>query len=613
MAVTPVPVEPSPNSQSYTTSIAALRVLRQHIEAGTQITTDAYKPGEHDSRALLERAEQEVFRIAERGARGRSGFIHIKSALKEALERIDELHEMEGSITGVPTGFSDFDRKTAGLQRGDLIIIAGRPSMGKCLAHDSELVLDDGSVVTMAEMYERRRGRVGTLTGDLKLTRVEPGGYLDDGRKPVFEVVTRLGRRVESTITHPFRTLEGWKSLGELSEGEYVAVPRELPVFGNEPMRDCEIRLLAYFIGDGGLTGPTPRFTATNERVQADFSEAVEAFGDVSVRRADPADRSPSFAAVTDRSATPASRAAFASAVDAAISASGRPASAIATDVGVAPAAVSYWRQGVNVPAQETLERLSETLDVEPAELAGQPQEQACRNRANPLRAWLSDLEVYGHGAHDKRIPDPVFRLPREQVALFLNRLFATDGWASVYASGQVQVGYATVNERLARQVQHLLLRFGVLAKLRQRWVRYGDAKRPSWQLDVTHADSLRRFISEIGIFGKDEAIDRIARTLEGKRLQSNVDLVPVEVWQIIEDAKGDWSWTVSFVYTTAVVVRLARFNIEHSRPQARAQPTAPGEIRHGAPVPGAAGTGGQRCVLGPHRAHHGSGRQAGL
>src|SRR5207342_1911725 len=100
-------------------------------------------------------------------------------------------------------------------------------------------------------------------------------------------------------------------------------------------------------------------------------------------------------------------------------------------------------------------------------------------------------------------IPACVFTLPRAQLALFLNRLFATDGWASLLASGQSQLGYASVSERLARQVQHLLLRFGVIAKLRQRWVHYRDTRRPSWQLDITDAGSIRSFAAEIGIHGK--------------------------------------------------------------------------------------------------------------
>ncbi|HRQ66869.1 MAG TPA: hypothetical protein PKZ76_18715 [Xanthomonadaceae bacterium] len=108
--------------------------------------------------------------------------------------------------------------------------------MGKCLSHDAELVLDDGSIVTIEDVVRRRPGRVGTLRDDFRLDRAEPSDYVDDGCKPVFEVTTRLGRRVETTWPHPFLTIDGWKPLAELKVGDLVAVPRVLPV---SAMRPC--------------------------------------------------------------------------------------------------------------------------------------------------------------------------------------------------------------------------------------------------------------------------------------------------------------------------------------------------------------------------------------
>jgi replicative DNA helicase len=112
-----------------------------------------------------------------------------------------------------------------------------------------------------------------------------------------------------------------------------------------------------------------------------------------------------------------------------------------------------------------------------------------------------------------------------------------------VLASGQAQIGYASVSEPLARQVQHLLLRFGVVAKLRQRWVKYRETRRPSWQLDITDADSIRTLIADIGIYGKQPAIDAVSKALADRRPHSNIDHVPVAVWDRIAKAKGDLSW----------------------------------------------------------------------
>ncbi|HRQ64902.1 MAG TPA: DnaB-like helicase C-terminal domain-containing protein [Xanthomonadaceae bacterium] len=179
---------------------------------------------------------------------------------------------------------------------------------------------------------------------------------------------------------------------------------------------------------------------------------------------------------------------------------------------------------------------MSRVLGIEYADAAR-------RNAPSPLTLWLQDMGLWGHGAGVKRVPAPVFRLPRAQLALFLNRLFATDGWASLWASGQTQIGYATISERLARDVQHLLLRFGVLAKLRQRWVRYRDGRRPSFQLDISDAPSIRTFAAEIGILGKEAALARVLASLDARVAHSNVDLVPAAVWRRIDEAKGELSW----------------------------------------------------------------------
>jgi len=117
------------NIRAYANIVREHSVLRQLIEVGTQICDTAFNAEGRDSKTLLDEAEQRVFQIAELGSR--SGFKNIKSLLKTTVEHIDALFEKDDPITGIPTGFNEFDEKTAGLQAGDLIIVAGRPSMGK--------------------------------------------------------------------------------------------------------------------------------------------------------------------------------------------------------------------------------------------------------------------------------------------------------------------------------------------------------------------------------------------------------------------------------------------------------------------------------------------------
>jgi len=119
------------NITAYAEIVREKSVLRQLIDAGTEITGDGFQPEGRSSQEILENAEQKVFRIAESGARGRKGFVAMRAAVKEAFQILHQRYESKGSVTGLATGFADLDDLTAGLQPSDLIIVAARPSMGK--------------------------------------------------------------------------------------------------------------------------------------------------------------------------------------------------------------------------------------------------------------------------------------------------------------------------------------------------------------------------------------------------------------------------------------------------------------------------------------------------
>ncbi len=119
------------NIAAYADIVRDRSVLRQLIQVGTDIASSGFKTDGKDTPELLENAERRVFEIAEQRQRGQGGFKSIKTLLGEAVDKIETLFEQEGSITGAGTGFTDLDDMTSGLQPADLIIVAGRPSMGK--------------------------------------------------------------------------------------------------------------------------------------------------------------------------------------------------------------------------------------------------------------------------------------------------------------------------------------------------------------------------------------------------------------------------------------------------------------------------------------------------
>jgi replicative DNA helicase len=106
-------------------------VRRKMIEIAGSIADLAYQPQGRDAAELLDKAEQEILNISDQGARRRGGFEPLSSLLTKTVDRIDELYRSDSAYTGITTGYTDLDNMTLGLQPADLIILAGRPSMGK--------------------------------------------------------------------------------------------------------------------------------------------------------------------------------------------------------------------------------------------------------------------------------------------------------------------------------------------------------------------------------------------------------------------------------------------------------------------------------------------------
>ncbi len=119
------------NVRSYGRIVRERSMLRQLVSIGYAIAASVHDDDGRTVEELVDLAEQRVFDIADQGQRRGSGFVALKDILPASIDRLDVLSHTEGDITGIPTGFTDMDDRTAGLQRGDLIIVAGRPSMGK--------------------------------------------------------------------------------------------------------------------------------------------------------------------------------------------------------------------------------------------------------------------------------------------------------------------------------------------------------------------------------------------------------------------------------------------------------------------------------------------------
>ncbi len=173
-------------------------ILRQLISIGTQITSDAYSTEGRSASDLLEIAEQQVFKIAEQGHRRGNSYVGIRGLLTKAVERIDELYNSDNHITGITTGINKFDDMTAGLQRGDLVIIAGRPSMGKTsfamniAEHAAVKEKIPTAVFSMEMSGEQLALRMISSLGRIDQSKVRTGRLADDDWPRITSAVTLM-------------------------------------------------------------------------------------------------------------------------------------------------------------------------------------------------------------------------------------------------------------------------------------------------------------------------------------------------------------------------------------------------------------------------------------
>ncbi|WP_246179987.1 replicative DNA helicase [Kocuria coralli] len=151
--------------------------------------------------------------------------------------------------------------------------------------------------------------------------------------------------------------------------------------------------------------------------------------------------------------------------------------------------------------------------------------------RRNPIAKWMDELGLFDKRSWQKFVPADVFALPKRQIALFLSHLWATDGSVTLDKSQQKgRVYYASTSLQLINDVSQLLLRFGIMSR-----IRYSNLKemyRQGYTLDINGVDDQRRFLQEVGVFGERAVqAERLSEVLSSKRPNTNVDTVPIEVW----------------------------------------------------------------------------------
>lgn len=186
------------NIVAYADIVRQRSILRKLMQVGTEIVDSAFNTQGRSTAQLLDNAEKLVFNIAELGSRGKTGFAQFETLLGTTLERIETLSEQEGMITGISTGFTDFDHQTSGLQRSDLIIIAGRPSMGKtsfAMNIAEHVVVKEQKPVAVFSMEmsdEQLAMRLISSVAEVNLQNVRTGSLTDNDWPQITNAIAQL-------------------------------------------------------------------------------------------------------------------------------------------------------------------------------------------------------------------------------------------------------------------------------------------------------------------------------------------------------------------------------------------------------------------------------------
>ena len=451
----------SVNVEAYAKVVSEKSVLRQLLRAADQISGMVYADGDEVD-GLVDQSEKLIFDINRQKLK--TGFTHIKPLLMTAYDQIEKQFQHRGEATGISTGFVDLDDITSGLQPTDLVILAARPSMGKCIEQSEKLInTDTGELITIKEAVQRQIPKVLNLAGSgkHKITQSKINNWIDSGVKPVWRVTTRLGRSVAVTGHHPFLAVHGWTPLHDLKVGEKIAVPRSVPVFGtDETLSSEQVRLLAYYIAEGSLTGRAAIFINTDPILVEDFTKCIgKTFPSLTVsKRKD----HPSYAAT----------------------------------------------HGV-----------------------------ASRQK-NPLNDWMQEVGLWGKLAKEKFFPAQIWTLPKLKLAEFLRVLFSCDG--TIYKLGDYpRIEFTVASEKLAQDVQHALLRFGIVAKLWAKKAKYKEKEFQSWRVEITDPQSVMIYNAEIGWIGEKAGRAMATDFWERKtpKRQSNNGHPPREVWDMVKES----------------------------------------------------------------------------
>ncbi len=558
------------NAGYYARIVRERAILRRLVEAGTRIVQFGYA-GDAEADDLVDRAQAEVYAITDH--RVIEDYHSLADIMPGALDEIEAIGSRGEGMTGVPTGFADFDSLTNGLHPGQMIVIAARPAVGK-----STLALDFARAaaiknglstaffslemgrneITMRLLSAEAKVSLQTMrTGQMsdddwaRLARrmsevADAPLFIDDPPNMSMMEIRSKCRRLKQRhdlrmviidylqlMSSPKRVENRQQEVSEMSRSlKLLAKEIDVPVVALSQLnRGPEQRtdkkpLLSDLRESGCLTGDT-RILRADTGAEVTLSELM-ASGERNV----PVWSLDERLRLTPRTMTHAFRTGIREVFRVRLT-SGRQVQATANHPFLT---YDGWRPlgDITVGCRVAVPRHT------PGPLAGRPM---------PEPEIIMLAQLLGDGSfvrcqpilpsHEKFIPAPIFSLPKQQAALFVRYLWATDGcvWWDATA-GHARIYYASASRRMIDDLACLLLRFNVMTRIKE--VSKGT-HRPCYHLHLYGAENQLRFLRNIGVHcARESMANRALEMLSVVKGNTRLDTVPREVWERVRSVLAD-------------------------------------------------------------------------
>ena len=353
--------------------------------------------------------------------------------------------------------------------RSHVVFICGKRGSGKCVHGDTLISLGNGKEVKIKNL-EKDDSEILALDGNLKIKKAVKSEFFKRKVDKLICMKLRSGKEIKLTPEHPLLTIEGWMPVESLPIGSRIAAPRITNNIGENDLPENQVKLIAYLIAEGHIAKSYILFSNNDKQIVEDFKKAVHDFdSSLEIKR----HSDDSCFRIVDTS----------------------------------------LKRKMHNCKRDSLGKFTKG---------------SCFDKKCSLRKYLEELKIYGTMSLTKFIPHEIFMLPKSKLSLFLNRLFSCDG--TIYYNNKTRswrAGYSSSSKELIFQVQSLLLKFGILSKIRNKVINGFK----SFELEL-YGEQVYSFINEIGFFGEKQIKQKKA-LLEIPYFNPNVDTIPKEIWDL--------------------------------------------------------------------------------